>query len=159
MKVAWSGGDRSGEGGFTLIEVVCVVALIAMLAAIVIPALPRGTSRARLQSYAVAIAALLKADHDAAVRRGTQVATTVDAQLRLISSGATDRTVQVPDDVTVDALLASRCGQESEHSTIRFFSSGMSCGGAVALSRLGFGYEVRVNWLTGRVDIVAINPA
>ena len=34
-------------------------------------------------------------------------------------------------------------------STIRFFASGMSCGGAIALTRLGVGYEIRVNWLTG----------
>jgi len=30
----------------------------------------------------------------------------------------------------------------------------MSCGGVIALSRPGMGVEVRVNWLTGGVDIV-----
>ncbi|MGB6238603.1 MAG: type II secretion system protein GspH, partial [Bradyrhizobium sp.] len=44
-------------------------------------------------------------------------------------------------------------------STIRFFASGMSCGGAVALTRADVGYEVRVNWLTGRVEIVSSNAA
>ena len=34
--------------------------VIALLAAIVVPILPRGTSRARLESYAVETAALLK---------------------------------------------------------------------------------------------------
>jgi general secretion pathway protein H len=152
-------GDWSGEGGFTLLEVVCVLAIFAFVAATVTLALPRGTSRARLESYAIATAALLKADHDAAIRSGTQVATRVNAASRLISSGATERFVQIPDDVAFDALLAARCAQQSTRSTIRFFSSGMSCGGAIALTRLGFGFEVRVNWLTGRVDIVAINPA
>jgi general secretion pathway protein H len=152
-------GDRRGEEGFTLLEVVCVLAIFAIIAAIAIPALPHGTSRARLQSYSIATAALLKADHDAAIRHGTQVASHVDAESRLISSGTTERMVQLPDDVTVDALLAAQCGHQAERSTIRFFASGMSCGGAIALTRLGFGYEVRVNWLTGRVDIVAINPA
>jgi general secretion pathway protein H len=33
----------------------------------------------------------------------------------------------------------------------------MSCGGVVKLTRLGAGYEVRVNWLTGGVEVVAIN--
>jgi general secretion pathway protein H len=152
-------GDRRGEGGFTLLEVVCVLAIFAMVAATVTLALPRGTSRARLESYAIATAALLKADRDAAVRRGIQVATQVDAGTRLISSGVTERVVQIPDDVEFDALLAARCVQQSTRSTIRFFASGMSCGGAIALKRLGFGYEVRVNWLTGRVEVVAINPA
>ena len=122
-------------------------------------ALPRGTSRARLESYAIATAALLKADRDSAVRHGTQVATKVDAASRLISSGITERVVQIPDDVEFDALLAAHCAAQPTRSTIRFFSSGMSCGGAIALTRQGFGYEVRVNWLTGRVEVVAINPA
>jgi general secretion pathway protein H len=120
--------------------------------------LPRGTSRARLESYAIATAALLKADHNAAIRRGTQIATRVDAASRLISSGATERTVQIPDDVTMDTLLAERCARQPERSEISFFSSGMSCGGVIALMRLGYGYEIHVNWLTGRIDIVAINP-
>jgi len=33
--------------------------------------------------------------------------------------------------------------------------SGMSCGGVITLSRLGMIYQIRVNWLTGGVDIVA----
>ena len=40
------------------------------------------------------------------------------------------------------------------HSVIDFFPSGMSCGGVLALARPGMGFEVRVNWLTGGVDIV-----
>ena len=31
---------------------------------------------------------------------------------------------------------------------------GMSCGGAIALTRLGVGYQIRVNWLTGGVEVV-----
>lgn len=159
MMASGSADELRGEAGFTLLEVVCVLAIFAMIAAVVVPALPHGTSRARLESYAIATAALLKADRDTAIRRSTQVATRVDAASRLISSGVTDRFVQIPADVAVDALLAERCDRQPEHSNIRFFSSGMSCGGAIALTRLGFGYEVRVNWLTGRIDIVAINPA
>jgi general secretion pathway protein H len=30
----------------------------------------------------------------------------------------------------------------------------MSCGGTIAMARPGMGYEVRVNWLTGGVEIV-----
>jgi len=33
----------------------------------------------------------------------------------------------------------------------------MSCGGAIALTRLGVGYQVRVNWLTGAVEVVSID--
>ena len=42
-------------------------------------------------------------------------------------------------------------------NTIAFIASGMSCGGVIALTRQGVGYQVRVNWLTGGVEIVPIN--
>ena len=151
--------DHGGEDGFTLVEVVCVIAIMAILAAMAVPMLPRGTSRARLESYAIATAALLKADRSAAIRRRTETITEVDAESRFIRSAATGRIVQVPSDVVFDALLSARCAQRPAGSGVHFFSSGMSCGGVIALTRQGSGYEVRVNWLTGGVGIVPLNPS
>jgi general secretion pathway protein H len=148
---AESGG---GERGFALIEILCVLAIIGMLAAIILPAIPRSTTRAKLESYAVATAALLKSDRSAALRRQIQVATLVDAASRSIRSGATGRVIRLPNDVALDAILASRCADRIAGRSIDFFPSGMSCGGVIALSRPGMGVEVRVNWLTGGVDIV-----
>lgn len=144
----------TGEQGFALIEILCVLAIIGLLAAIILPAIPRATTRARLESYAVQTAALLKADRNAALRRQTQVTTQIDAASRSIRSGATGRIIRLPDDVSLNAMLASRCADRDAGRSIDFFPSGMSCGGVLALARPGMGYEVRVNWLTGGVDIV-----
>lgn len=143
-----------GERGFALIEILCVLAIIGLLAAIILPAIPRSTTRAKLESYAVATAALLKSDRSAALRRQIQVATQVDAASRSIRSGATGRIIRLPNDVVLNAILASRCADRIAGRSIDFFPSGMSCGGVIALSRPGMGVEVRVNWLTGGVDIV-----
>jgi general secretion pathway protein H len=140
--------------GFALIEILCVLAIIGLLAAIILPAIPRATSRARLESYAVEIAAMLKTDRSAALRRQILVTTQVDARARSIRSGATGRMIRMPSDVRLDAMLASRCADRRAGGSIDFFPSGMSCGGVIALARPGMGYEVRVNWLTGGVDIV-----
>ena len=149
-------GDGSGtEDGFSLLEVVCVVAIIAMLAAVLLPRVPQGTSRPRLEAYAIETASLLTADRNAAIRRRAPIATEVNAMARLIRSGATRHVIRVPDDVVFQALLPQRCNQRPALSTISFFASGMSCGGAVVLTRNGVGYEVRINWLTGGVEIVA----
>jgi general secretion pathway protein H len=146
---------NNGEQGFALIEILCVLAIIGLLAAIILPAIPRATTRAKLESYAVQTAALLKADRNAALRRQIQVTTQIDAEARAIRSGVTGRTIRLPDDVTLQAMLASRCADRDAGRSIDFFPSGMSCGGTVALMRPGMGYEVRVNWLTGGVEIVS----
>ena len=147
--------NRTAEHGFTLLEMVCVLALIGMMAAVLLPWFPRHTSRSRLQAYVLQTAALLKADRNAAIRSGTGVATLVDAGDRLIRSGASAEMVRIPDDVQFEALLPRTCERREALSTISFFASGMSCGGAITLTRLDAGYEVRVNWLTGRVEIVS----
>ncbi len=150
--------DGRGEDGFSLLEVVCVVAILAILAGIAGPLFSRSTSRAQLESYAIATAAVLKADRNAAIRRQIEVATQVDAGSRMVRSGATDRVIRMPGDVAVDTLLAARCGRDrSGGRAIRFFSSGMSCGGTIALTRSHVSYEIRVNWFTGGVDIVSFN--
>ena len=155
--ISAAGANDGQEDGFTLLEVVCVIAILAILAAVVMPEFPRGTSRTRLEAYALATATLLKADHIAALRRRTEVTTEVNAVGRVVRSGATAREVRLPEDVTFDALLPARCGHYREAFRIRFFSTGMSCGGVISLSRLGMSYEVRVSWLTGGVEVVAIN--
>ncbi len=142
------------EDGFTLLEVVCVVAIIAMMAAILLPRMPRGTSRPRLEGYALEVASVLKADRHAAIRRRSPIGTEVSTNSRLIRSGATGKTVRIPADVTYQATLPQRCNQRLAASRIDFFASGMSCGGSVTLTRYGVGYEVRVNWLMGGVDVV-----
>ena len=142
------------ERGFTLLEMVCVLAIIALLAAVLLPLIPHQTSRSRLQAYALQVAALLKADRNAAIRRQVSVATVVDAEARAIRSGSSREVIRVPQDVRFDALLPQTCRQRAALSTISFFSNGTSCGGAITLTRFDTGYEIRVNWLTGRIEVV-----
>jgi general secretion pathway protein H len=143
---------RLTQDGFTLLETVCVMAIIAMLAAVLMPLLPRATSRPRLEAYAMETAALLNRDRTAAIRSRLQVSAKVDG--RSIRSGSSPRVVRIPDDVSIDAVLPQRCNEAPARQTISFFATGMSCGGTITLSRLGTGFEVRVNWVTGGVEIV-----
>lgn len=148
------GGEPTGAtAGFTLLEMAAVVAIVAMLAAILLPSLPRSTSRQRLSGYAVEAAALLKADRTAAVRRNSQVNAQIDLPGRVIRSGSTGRALQIPADVSFQATLPRSCNERPARSTISFFATGMSCGGTIMLSRLGTGFEIRVNWLTGGIEI------
>ena len=145
---------RRTEDGFTLLEIVCVLAIIAILAAILLPSIPRGTSRAKLEGYAIRIATLLRADRDAAMWRRRAVATAIDAPTRSVRSGATGEMVRMPEDVHFEAILAAWCNQHASGHTIEFFASGMSCGGTIRLARPGLAYDIRANWLTGGIEVV-----
>jgi len=142
------------EAGFTLLEMVCALAIVGLMAAVLLPAIPRQTSRARLEAYAIETAALLKADRNAAIRRRLDVTTQVDAPSRSLRSGASGQTVRVPEDVRFETLLPRNCDNRPVVASISFFASGMSCGGVIVLARLDAGYEIRVNWLTGRIEVV-----
>jgi len=145
-----------GQSGFTLIEIVCVLAIVSLLAALALPMFPRATPRARLEGYALQIAAMLKGDRAAAMRGGKQVSTTFDAAGLAVRSGWSDERLALPADVGFNALVAKTCAGKRAGASIDFFPTGMSCGGAVDIWRGGMGYEVRVNWLTGGVEIVPI---
>jgi len=144
------------DAGFTLIDTVCALATVGLLALLVLPAIPRATSQARLAGYAVDIAALLKADRNAAMRDHVAVATSLDTERRTVRSGVAAAVVEIPADVSFAALLAQRCANRPAGSSIEFFPSGASCGGVVAITRQGLGYQIRVNWLTGGIEVVPI---
>jgi general secretion pathway protein H len=142
------------DGGFTLLEIVCVLAIVALIAAIAYPAIPRATSRPLLEAYALKAAGLLKEDRNAALRRGAMVATQLNADARTIRSGASGRVLRLPQDVGFRAVLARQCGGSSAGTSVAFLPSGMSCGGTIFLSRPGTMFEVRITWLTGGIEVV-----
>jgi general secretion pathway protein H len=146
------------EAGFTLIETVAVMAIIAILAAIALPRWPRATNRPMLEAYALQTAALLKADRVAAVRRRSRVETVLNPGEHQVISGSGAGVLQMPADVAMDAIVAETCAGRHNSSAIDFLPNGMSCGGTIALARPGAAYHVRVNWLTGGVEIVAAEP-
>ncbi len=146
------------DAGFTLVETVAVISIIAMVAALTLPRLPHATTRPRLEAYALEVAALLKADRVAAVRRHARVDTRLSASHRTVISGAGLGTLQLPPYVAFDAIVTQTCEGRSNNDAIGFLPNGMSCGGTVALARPGAAFHVRVNWFTGGVEVVAADP-
>jgi general secretion pathway protein H len=152
-------GFAGGSPGFTLIEVVAALAIIGLIAALALPLFPRGTTRAGVEAYAMQIAAGLKGDRVAAIRRGQTIATALDADSKSIRFGANGAVLSLPADVGFEALLAQRCAGRADGRIIAFYPAGGACGAAIALSRPGLRLEIRVNWLTGGVEIATAAPA
>ena len=149
--------EAGASAGFTLIEVVCVLAITALMAAILLPALPFGTTHQRLEGFAIETAALLNSDQVSARRQHRDIATVVDGPSRTIRSGASGWVIRLPSDVTVEGMFAARCQDRPAGDAIHHLASGMSCGGVIALTQPGGGYQIKVNWLTGGAEIAAIH--
>jgi general secretion pathway protein H len=150
-------GEHSGPtDGFTLLETVCVMAIIAMIAAFALPTPFHGTSHVGVQQLAMRVASLLEADRYAAIRRRSTVSTSVDVRARLIRSSIARRDVAIPRDVDFRANVSSDCQSRKDGASVDFYADGRSCGGVLAFNEGRSGYEIKVNWLTGGVEVVAI---
>jgi len=148
--------EAAHTAGFTLLEMLCVLAVIGLILAIAAPA-PNNTSASGLRSLSIATAALLKSDRTAALKTGESIATQVDVDQLVFRSGASNRVLAIPPGVKVSTALARRCDRSATKGTIIFFPDGASCGGVITLERSGDAYEVRVNWYTGLPTTVRIS--
>lgn len=136
---------------------VIAVALLTLLILLVLPTLPQGTSAARLSGYASEIAALLKIDRTAAARGGGEVATRISIAERKVMSGSTPRGVSLPEDVVLDVIASDACRTPSGELAVVFAADGRTCGAVITLARGNLNWRVRVNWLTGFIDVVPPN--
>jgi len=148
---------RARQAGVVLLDVVIAMAVIALLLLLVLPSLPHETTPSRLGAYAAEVAAVLKNDRSSAARSGREVGTRIDVAGKRVASGATEQAVNLPRDVTLDLIASDTCRNARGEYAIVFAADGRSCGAVIRLAKGGLDWRIRVNWLTGFIDVVAPN--
>jgi general secretion pathway protein H len=143
----WSTDRRSG---FTLIEVMAVMLIIALIASLIVTMTP-GTGRAKLKAVTLESAALLRRERLGAILVGRDRQVSLDGERRALVGDAGD-IVAIPPDVVVNVLGADELWS-GRLAVARFHPDGASSGAVLKFSREGAEYEVRVNWYTGGVTI------
>ena len=138
------------RSGFTLIEVVAVMLIIALVASLAVTKIP-GTGRGRLQAVALETAALLRRERLGAVMTGRDRQVSLDGEQRVLVGDGGD-VVAVPRDVVLD-ILGIDALWSGRQAVVRFHPDGASTGAVLKLSREKAEYEIRVNWYTGGVSI------
>ncbi|MGF1641919.1 MAG: GspH/FimT family pseudopilin [Rhodospirillales bacterium] len=139
--------------GFTLFELLVVLALVALIAAGSLPLLARGTGPAALKGAAQDVAAALRRARSEAVVRNTDVVLTVDVGERSFRVGdAAARAL--PATLAVELYTAQTERIAADAGGIRFFPDGSATGGEIVLADDRSKLNVQVDWLTGRVVIV-----
>jgi general secretion pathway protein H len=138
------------RAGFTLIEVVAVMLIIALVASLAVTMMP-GTGRGGLKALTLETAALIRRERLGAVLTGRDRQVSLDGERRvLIGDGG--NVIAIPRDVAVD-ILGIDALWSGRQAVVRFTPDGASTGAVLKLSRENAEYEIRVNWYTGGVAI------
>ena len=138
------------RAGFTLIEVVAVMLIIALVASLAVTMMP-GTGRGRLKALTLETAALLRRERLGAVLTGRDRQVSIDGERRVLVGDGGD-VVAIPRDVVLD-ILGVDALWSGRQAVVRFIPDGASTGAVLKLSREKAEYEIRVNWYTGGVAI------
>jgi general secretion pathway protein H len=140
--------------GFTLLELVIVLSIMAIIAGLTIPMLGAGVSTTELKSAARQVAAGLRMARSEAVATRQDTRVLLDLEHRTFQVERDSRVHELPRELQIKLFTAQSDLVDEHTGAIRFFPDGGSNGGRVTLASGERKYEVDVDWLTGRVAIL-----
>jgi general secretion pathway protein H len=140
------------EAGFTLIELLAVLVVLAIAGGIVATQFGARHGGDVLQATAYELASRCRAARTAAIRQASDRTVVIDLADRTVTAGSR-APLRIADTISVHAETSATEQRSPQVAGIRFFANGGSTGGNIRLETGRQAYEVRVNWLTGRVAV------
>ena len=142
---------RKDAAGFTLLEMLIVLTIIALVAGLAMPVLSRRMSDAtRLQATAFAIIGALRLTRAAAIARNTEVGFSIDLEARTFGSAVVP-TRNFDPDIVAQMKIAGPERLTAVRDGFRFFPDGSSTGGDLRLLLNDKEMRICINWLSGDV--------
>lgn len=139
--------------GFTLLEVLVVLALLAMIYSLVPPMINIGGSTAELKAGARQVAAGLRKARSEAITRRTEATLTLDVEARNFRLSGENRPRSLPRQAEIGVFTSQGEVVDATRAAIRFYPDGSSTGGRVTLAMGERKFYVDIDWLTGQVEI------
>ena len=146
----WVGEGRRNQLGFTLVELLVVMVIIALLMTAV-PSLIAGLPGVRLRAAADEMAERLKRLHGEALRRGATMALIVDPAARTYRISTDNVPHPLPEVVDRVNVKSPRVLPADGTAQVRFFADGTATAATVRLRHGQRSAAITVDWLTGRV--------
>ena len=146
--------SRLGARGVTLLELLIVMALMAILAGVVMPMFGGGVSTTELRGSARQIAAGLRSARSEALAQRRETFLVLDVAGKRFKVDRDPREHKLPAGVELKLFTAQNDLVDASTGAIRFFPDGGSNGGRITIAAGTRKYEVDIDWLTGRVAIL-----
>jgi general secretion pathway protein H len=140
------------QGGFTLLEMIVVLVLVAALFAFAASMMSRRLPGQQLRIAAKEVAAQLRYTRAQAIASGKPQLFTFDANTHEWHAGSRHHG-KLPKDIKVVATGARNESQHAGEAAVRFFPEGAATGGRFVLSQGKAAWQVDVQWLTGEVSL------
>jgi general secretion pathway protein H len=141
--------DNEFAAGFSLLEMLAVVAILALVATVVMPSLARPSESVALQASARDLVSALRLARAAAIARNAEMTLTIDVDRRIFESPANPAR-SFAADVAAQLKVAEPERAGWSRGSFRFYPDGSSTGGDVLLSLRGKQARICVDWLTGQ---------
>jgi general secretion pathway protein H len=135
------------------LELLVVLALATLLLAIAPPLITAALPGVEIKSSARQIAAGLRLAREEAIRSGQDVAFTLDLENRHFEVEGGFRRVSLPDTIELKLTAAESEMIDDQVGGVRFYPDGSSTGGRVIVYTGNSGWQVGVQWLTGRIRL------
>lgn len=150
MKAVTIDGAVRATAGFSLVEMLAVLVILALAATAAMPLLSSGASNVQLEVATRELAAALRETRAAAIVQNRVMTMSVDVDRRTFGS---DVVRQRPFASSIQAKLTYAAATRSGPAVggFRFFPDGSSTGGDLSLELSGQQVELCVDWLTGAV--------
>jgi len=145
---------RGNARGVTLLEMLVVLSIMAVIAAIVVPVFTGGVSGSELKGATREVAAGLRLARSEALATRKETRVTLDLENRSFQVERDPRTHALPKQIELKLFTAQSDLVSDKVGAIRFFPDGGSNGGRVTLAVGERKFNVDVDWLTGRVAIL-----
>lgn len=140
--------------GFTLIELLAVLLILSLVAAVVVPSIVRSSAVEARGAARTLVSGLRRARSHALTRlRAADFAVDVERREFRLPDETSARKLPERVDLSLFTARSQLTGDSS--GSIRFFPDGSSSGGRITVSSGGQSYLVDVDWLTGKVSVLA----
>jgi general secretion pathway protein H len=146
--------DGRSQRGLTLLELLIVMMLMGVVAAITLPMLGNGVSTSALRSSARSLAAGLRTARSEAVTERRETFLVLDVAGKRFKVDQNPQEHKLPDGVELKLFTAQNDLVSESVGSIRFFPDGGSNGGRITVAAGERKFDVDIDWLTGRVAIV-----